>query len=285
MRKGEILILSIIFVLLAGNCGKKNIGPTTDNGEYFLLNKTDIPTLGRHQQHFDFYSQYVHGYNNYVLKAIDKIQATAPDGGGYFIGITAEPPESPIGYDLAYRNEKLIEAPRTTSYCSGASYSAFIEALNMIAVGQGLAKPDSVHIETIRMQEPDDGRREDHVKLWGKWNADGFGNHFALVQYTKMGKEVKPAEARPGDFANISWQSGLGHSVVFLSWVRDDEGNKYLLYWSSQKSTNGLSDQLVSLDKIKDIKIVRLTNPEEISVFDINNKNINVAIKGDKMEN
>ncbi len=73
-------------------------------------------------------------------------------------------------------------------------------------------------------------------------------------------------------------------NIIFLSWVKDDEGNKYLLYWSSQKSTNGLSDQLFSLDKVKDIKIVKLTNPERISTFDINNKNIILAIKGDKTE-
>lgn len=65
------------------------------------------------------------------------------------------------------------------------------------------------------MQEPDGGRREDEIKFWGKWNDDGFGNHFALVQYSQMGTTIKPIHARPGDFMNISWKKGGGHSVVF----------------------------------------------------------------------
>ncbi len=74
-------------------------------------------------------------------------------------------------------------------------------------------------LEAIRMQEPDGGRREDLIKFWGYWNADGFGTHFALVQYSRMGQEIRPAQLRPGDFVNISWKTGLGHSVIFLVWL------------------------------------------------------------------
>ena len=34
--------------------------------------------------------------------------ATAPDGGGYFTGPKASPPESPIGYDLKFMGKPLI---------------------------------------------------------------------------------------------------------------------------------------------------------------------------------
>ena len=205
------------------------------------------------------------------------------DGGGYFIGKDSIPTEAPIGYNIKLFGQQMFDAPRKTSYCSGASYSSFIEALNFIAEDMKILKPDSNRMESMRLQEFDGGRREDHIKFWGKWNADGFGSHFALVQYSSMGKEVNPSQARPGDFANISWKSGGGHSVVFLAWVKDDIEKKYMLYWSSQRSTNGMSDQLVSLDRIKEVKIVRLTNPELINYFNVDNENINTKISGDNV--
>jgi hypothetical protein len=83
-----------------------------------------------------------------------------------------------------------------------------------------------------------------------------------------MGEEVTPNRARPGDFMNISWADGGGHSVVFLGWHKDEQGGKHLLYWSSQKATNGMGDQLVPLSRIRVVKIVRLTNPGGLFTFD-----------------
>src|SRR5438105_13497371 len=94
--------------------------------------------------------------------------------------------------------------------------------------------------EALRMQEQDGSRREDGVKVWGHWNDDGFGTQFALVQYTGAGTEIPPHRARPGDFMNISWTSGLGHSVVFLGWHVDPAGKKQILFGASQQGTNGL---------------------------------------------
>ena len=74
-----------------------------------------------------------------------------------------------------------------------------------------------------------------------------------------MGEEILPKQARPGDFMNISWADGGGHSVVFLGW----EGNS-LRFWASQKATNGLSDQVVKLSRVKEVKVVRLAHPEKV---------------------
>jgi hypothetical protein len=274
-------VLLALLILLTG-CG--SFLPFANNGGN-CVDISEITTEAQHLSHWEKFGKAVTGYNGSVLKGIDKVQSTAMDGGGYFIGIKANPPESPIGYDLKFLDYELLDAPRKTSYCSGASYTAFIEGLNLIYQNEKFKKPDTDHLEAIRMQEPDGSRREDHVKFWGKWNADGFGSYYALVQYSGMGREIAPEEARPGDFANISWKSGLGHSVVFLSWVKDrEQGKKYLLYWSSQKSTNGLGDQLVDVKKIKNIKIVRLTNPEKFATFDINKKIDVKQIKGDEIK-
>src|ERR1700753_32404 len=104
------------------------------------------------------------GFNINVLKACDAVQTTAMEGGGYFIGVKANPPESPIGYDLKLFGKPMLAAPRKSSYCSGASYTAFVEALNF-QFTDGLSRMSNQRIEAMRMQEPDGARRDDGVKF------------------------------------------------------------------------------------------------------------------------
>jgi len=251
-------------------------------GKKFLtLTKEDLANGTYHLNHYKTFSKYASGYNLQVLKAVDSVQAHALDGGTYFIGVKAVPAESPVNYELKFGGKSLLTPPKGSSYCSGSAYAAFIESLNMI-LPDAAKKISNDRFEAIRMQEPDGGRREDWVKLWGIWNADGFGSQYAMVQYTNMGQDVKPEDAIPGDFANISWKHGAGHSVVILGWFLDEQGSKKLLFWSSQKKTNGYGDLLVSLDEIKEIKIVRLTKPENIYHFDIK-KEVNKKVPGDQI--
>lgn len=269
--------LSCGFYFNQSNHDKKN--GKLPKGKWLLLKAEDISANMKNLNHYKNFGKYAKGYNLEVLRAIDSVQAHAMDGGGYFIGKDSVPTESPIGYDLKLFGHSLINPPRTTSYCSGSSYSAFITALDFILPG-GAKKISKQRMEAMRMQEPDGGRREDWIKYWGIWNADGFGSEYALVQYGKMGKVVKPEDARPGDFMNISWKTGIGHSVVFLGWYIDNDGTKNVVYWSSQKATNGMSDQIVPISRIKEVKIVRLTKPQNLFKFDISNK-VDKNIPGD----
>ncbi len=284
MRLVKLFIPVIILTFLYLGCGDSNVASkndqaTTDDGSWFVLTKEDVSNGEHHINHLKTFGKYVAGYNFEILRAIDTVQAHAMNGGGYFIGKDSIPTESPVGYDLHLFGKSLITPPRTTSYCSGSSYAAFIEALNFILKN----KADSLsadRLEAMRMQEPDGGRRNDWIKYWGIWNADGFGSEYALEQYSGMGKSIKPNQARPGDFVNISWKSGNGHSVIFLGWYKNDEGKKNMVYWSSQTGTNGYGDQIVSLDRIKNVKFVRLTNPENLFIFNINQA-VNKDVPGD----
>ncbi len=237
-----------------------------------VLKRADLVLGSHHSQHAEVFGTYVKDFNNginlAILKGIDIVQAHAMDGGGYFTGKDSVPTESPVYYNLQLFGRPLIEVPRHSSYCSGATYAAFIEALNLL-LSERAAELSEERYEALRMQELDGSRREDLVKFWGYWNADGFGSHYALVQYAKMGQEVVPQDLRPGDFVNISWKSGLGHSVIFLGWAKVKRDKK-MLYWSSQRATNGYGDQLVSLQRIKNIKGVRLTRPDGVFTFDPN---------------
>ncbi len=279
MKKQTLLFLSILLWISSFSQEKRriNLFPSPTPSEFLLIKPLDLK-IDSSFSYSKFAQKYTTGYNCYILQAIDSIQAKFRDGGGYFTGIKANPPESPIGYDLQLLGKEVLKAPRSTSYCSGASYTAFIESLNLI-MNDSILKP--TRHELMRMQEPDGSRRNDGVKFWGVWNSDGYGSFDALVEYSQMGKKIKPEQAIPGDFMNISWKTGIGHSVVFLGWLKID-GVPHVAYWSSQKSTNGLGLDIVKIERIKDVCIVRLTNPENL--FNFTPKNEINHTQGDVIE-
>ena len=238
--------------------------PWTISSEDLKHAKEVGPQHALHFEIFDKYSSWP--MNHLVLQAVDRVQGQAPDGGGYFTGVHANPPESPVGFPLALGPVLLNPSrKRSTSFCTGASYSAFIGAMNLWTRGFLEISPD--RLEALKMEEPDGGRREDGVKFWGRWNADDFGVYYALVPYSGMGTPVKPEDARAGDFMTIGWKGERSHSVVFLGWYRDREAGESMIVWSSQESTNGVGDYLIPLSRVHGVKIVRLTNPAAIASF------------------
>ena len=274
-----LMMMTVSLAALSPVAGQNFTQMTTDNGEWLFLDSADVSATTYHLNHEAIFKKYIDGYNRAVVRAIDIVQAHAMDGGGYFTGMKAVPTESPIGYELKLFGKSLLDPPRTTSYCSGSTYGVLIEALNLIFPDGG-SKLSADRLESLRMQEPDGSRREDRIKYWGKWNDDGWGSHYALVQYSEMGEEIPPQRARPGDFMNISWVHGLGHSVVFLGWVRRNH-EIGMMYWSSQKGTNGFGDVvLCPLSSVQSVKIVRLTHPERLFSFDIQ-KSVNRDLPGD----
>lgn len=223
--------------------------------------------LGSHNtRHAETFGKHADANGKAVLEGVDVVQAHAPDGGGYFIGHTLRPPESPIGYELKLFGRPLLKPPRTTSYCSGATYATLVEALNIL-YPDGKQKLTPERLEVLRMQEPDGRTRGDFVKIWGSWNTD-WGQELVLVRLTGMGRAVEASEALPGDFVNIAWKKGRGHAAVFLGWV-EQGGERSMLIWSSQKKTHGLGDRLVPLFQVKEARFARLTDPERVFTFEV----------------
>jgi hypothetical protein len=272
------LVIACLCLSLSLAMGQTNVA-TKDDGTWLFIDTADVPSVKQHLNHETMFRKYVQGYNLAVLKAVDIVQSHAMDGGGYFTGISAKPTESPIGYQLNLFHKPLLDPPRTTSYCSGSSYGVFIEALNLIFPdGEKRLSPE--RLESLHMQEPDGSRREDRIKFWGKWNDDGWGTQYALVQYSGMGEEIPPQRARPGDFMNISWVRGLGHSVVFLGWFIKEK-KMGMVFWSSQKSTSGYGDVVLwPLTNVKTVKTVRMTHPEKVFTFDVEQA-VNRDLPGD----
>lgn len=222
--------------------------------------------LVHHTQHAEIYGRQVPPLNRTVLAAVDRVQATAMDGGGYFIGVKAKPPECAYGTAIRFNGWCMGYPARTTSFCSGSSYAVFLETLCSYDKAQPLWL-SGAQVEALRTQEMDGSRREDKVKFWGWWNADGPGCYYALCAYTYAGVRMNPSDALAGDFVNIDWKSGLGHSVVFLSWESRD-GVKGMRVWSSQVSTNGYGDLWTPLDRISSVVVVRLAHPEALKRLD-----------------
>ena len=235
----------------------------------YRMPSAEVPTY--HISHLRKFGFGVPEANRAVLHGVDIVQATEPDGGGYFIGLKADPPESPIGYRVSFFDRPLLDPPRCSSYCSGASYAALMTALDLLLAPSRYQLSEEV-LEAVRMQEPDGGRREDTVKLYGWWNADGPGSFYALCGFSQMGVRVSPKDALPGDFCNINWVKGPGHSVVFLGWEKTPEGEPGMRFWSSQASTNGLGDKTVPVSSIAGFVFTRLTAPEKLAALEPNMK-------------
>jgi hypothetical protein len=280
----NVRIFYLLFVLLF--CGKFILSETGINVIYKstprLIYISDAAegeksagSLPRkHTSHEKIYSEHAPDYNRIILKAIDKIQGQAITGGGYYTNLNDKSKESPIGYPLKIFNYPLIKPPRTTSYCTGATFAAFIEALNLI-YPHGHTRLTLDRYEALRMQEMNGTRREDFVKVWGNWNTQ-WGAQYVMIKYLEMGKIVSQREARPGDFINILFKGGGGHSAIFLGWYKNENKETQLLYWSSQPETNGISDHSVPAGKISKLVIVRLTNPGKIFSFDVSNPHSNL---------
>lgn len=80
----------------------------------------------------------------------------------------------------------------------------------------------------------------DFMRYWFVLEKNGPGPSLALEEFG-LGRTINPEDALPGDFVQIWRRQGSGHSVIFLSWVRDEEGEiSGFRYWSSQPGTDGI---------------------------------------------
>jgi hypothetical protein len=260
----NVRIFYLLFVLVF--CGIFVLSETGIN----VIYKSTGSLPRKHTSHEKIFSVKAFDYNRYILRAIDKIQGQAINGGGYYTNKQDKSKESPVGYSLKIFSHPLINPPRSTSYCTGITFAAFIEALNLI-YPKGGTRLTLDRYEALRMQEMNGARREDFVKVWGNWNTQ-WGVPYVMIKYLQMGKIVSQREARPGDFINILFKGGGGHSAIFLGWYKNENGETQLLYWSSQPETNGISDHSVPTSRISRLAIVRLTNPGKIFSFDVSKK-------------
>jgi hypothetical protein len=146
-----------------------------------------------------------------------------PDGGGY-----CALSDSGVLRTIKHDGSVILPASNGGSYCCGFTF----EVAMKVAEERGLLKNKSV--EEVRKFQRD-------------WNGVTKGTEktqcAAAVENLGIGHEIKPADAQPGDFLCFFRTSGIGHSVVFLNWMKTKDGHVVgFHYRSSQPSTDGVGE-------------------------------------------
>lgn len=167
-------------------------------------------------------------FNSYILDALKEYPTDGthtyywPKSGGW-AGNTQ---------DLYYEGKLFSKGDsKKRCYCCGLTFEIFFKAYKKYCADNKwefrIANFDSTQLKKFR----------------GQWFGSD-GNRKTLlnaITTNKLGKKVAFSEAQPGDFVQLWRHSGSGHSVVFMSWVRDAQSKIIgMQYWSTQTSTNGV---------------------------------------------
>ena len=146
----------------------------------------------------------------------------------------------PLGHfeDVFLQGEKVMDGePEQRTYCCGLTLEVFTRAYDRWLEAHPDAAP-RVSAETWR-----DFQHQWFVpEMWGSGPS-------AALDANGLGRTITPEEALPGDFVQLWRVNEKGHSVIFLDWVRDDGGEiTGILYWSTQKGTQGISPRVELFD-------------------------------------
>jgi hypothetical protein len=156
---------------------------------------------------------------------------------------------------------RLAITPRfaTPSYCSGATYLVFLQAVEQLRGGSPITGPLA---EQLAVKGQPDG-----VGVWGRWNANGPGTA-CLFRELELGPNFTSwSAAKPGDFMKIFWNPNVGrhehgHSAIFLG-VSQEKGAEVVRFWSSN-IPSGFGEKTVPKAKIAAVIFSRLQNVRNI---------------------
>lgn len=133
--------------------------------------------------------------------------------------------------EVLHGGVRILPVSTGGTYCSGFTFATVMKA----ARKEGLLEEKSVE-EVRRFQKQWYGAVSDQ-EVREKQCA-------LAVQNLGIGREVSIEQAEPGDFAQF-WRGRSGHSVVFLGWALDEDGNRIgLKYRSSQTATDGIGNHV-----------------------------------------
>lgn len=172
--------------------------------------------------------------NNRVLEI-----ANSYEGGGYKWSSTGVPKT------LVFKEQEILKKSKQGTFCSGYTFMVAFDAL------EETNKLDNLEVSDIK---------------WLQRNWYGTNEKSAETQclYSleklKLGVNVSHQEAKAGDFVQFWRNNKSGHSVVFLDWIKNEQGNiTGIKYRSTQKSTDGIGNRTETIgDAEKDIDINRL---------------------------
>lgn len=194
--------------------------------------------------------------NALVLKTIKEM----PLGGGY---ATSSKAAINFGKSIVVTaGPELRVTPEMAipSYCSSATYLVLIKVIKNLLESGRLSFDETTLRKFLWKGQPDG------VGVWGRWNANGPGTA-RLFHELNAGENFSDlSKALPGDFLKIWWTDEIGakergHLVVFLDTRKNEKGEEFLRFWSSN-IPDGYGEKEVSLTKVKRILFSRLSRPE-----------------------
>lgn len=144
-----------------------------------------------------------------------------------------------VTVNLYYKNRVLLKAHPSgnkASHCSGITFEVFFKAMQNRNKQLGLSSDDFNGMNYEELY--------DFVLTWYAAKGSKSSNNVAVaVEKYGIGRRITHfADAKAGDFMDISRENNTGHTVVFKNWIWDSNGRIIgFKYWSSQESTNGIS--------------------------------------------
>jgi len=146
-----------------------------------------------------------------------------------------------VTQDLVYKGRAVAKGHPNKSHCSnccGLTFEIFFRAMRLRNIQKG-HDPDDFNGMTF----------EDLFNVMLIWFIVGQGDSpREAIDYYGLGQKIMDWErAKPGDFMDISRNNKSGHSIIFIDWVRDEQGKiTGLKYFSSQKSGVGYATEYFS---------------------------------------
>jgi hypothetical protein len=146
-----------------------------------------------------------------------------------------------VTQDLVYQGIVVAKgnAARQT-YCCGLTFEVFFKAWARWQGGEPRKNESPAAIGELSPKQLRALRQD-----WYCATGDRTGPVKALVDRQLGVRITKFNDARAGDFVQLWRTSGSGHSVVFLAWERDRQGEIVAMrYWSTQPGTQGISERV-----------------------------------------
>ena len=167
-------------------------------------------------------------FNDYILNVIEDYERDGSYPYSWVDGYKG------VSRDLYYNGTKIANANPDSShstYCCGLTFEVYFRTIMQYNKDHG-------YPENINHMSADDFNR--FISLWFVQEAKGDGPGIALEAYGLGEKISNMKDVKKGDFVQIWRTSGSGHSVIFINWIINDEGDTTgMKYWSTQPGTNG----------------------------------------------
>lgn len=181
-----------------------------------------------------FSSLFAQNLNDQVIEI-----ANSYEGGGYKWSSSGTPKS------LYFKKTKILPKSVEGTFCSGFTFAV---AFDVMTDNQLL---DDLDLPTVKWLQ----------RSWYGSTEESAESQclFALKKLT-IGEEVNHEEAKAGDFVQFWRNNNSGHSVIFLDWIKDDNGKiTGINYRSTQKKTNGIGDRIETIGMGEsDVNIARL---------------------------